>query len=78
MQRRLTISGLLALLLIGGCSSEQLQRFGFTLGSQYACMQRNRNLPNEAVRNADCNATDPQRQRAWETYQRERGEAASN
>lgn len=60
----------------GGCSTDQFYRFGYTVGSQYACMQRNKNLPNEAARNADCNAVDPDRQRAYDAYQRARKEPA--
>ena len=67
-----------AVVLCSGCTTDQFHRFGYTMGSQYACMQRNQNLPNEAARNADCSAVDPDRQREYEAYQRARKEPASD
>lgn len=63
-------------ILCGGCTADQVHRFGYMMGSRYACMQRNSNLPNAAARKADCSIVDPDAQRAYKAYQRARKEPA--
>jgi hypothetical protein len=69
---------LAVVVLCGGCTADQVHRFGYMMGSRYACMQRNSNLPNAAARKADCNVADPETQRAYEAYQHARNEPAAD
>lgn len=56
----------------GGCSTEGLKELGYTLGTQYSCMQSNNHRPNEGVKDLECLNPGTGKVMSYKEYQEQR------
>ncbi|MCC7412637.1 MAG: hypothetical protein IT495_13540 [Gammaproteobacteria bacterium] len=68
--------GLFGAALAGaGCTTDQWQRLGYDVGSQYACRQANRERPDASARDLECMSHTARRDADYETYRVNRRQA---
>ena len=57
---------------VGGCSTQQVNAFVYSLGADYACHQGNESRADEALRDAECQARHTESYREFERYSEQR------
>lgn len=68
----------LALVVLGavlsGCSSEAFKRMGYTLSTQYSCMESNNHRPDKGVKDLECTNPATAPGLSYDDYKKERNE----